>query len=77
MVVILNFTPIPRVGYRIGVPRYGYYREIFNSDSEYYHGSNMGNGSGITTDSIPWMNREFSLSLTVPPLAAIVLELTE
>ena len=77
LVVILNFTPVPRTGYRIGVPRYGTYHEIFNSDSEYYHGSNMGNGSGLTTESIPWMNREFSLSLTLPPLAGIVLELAD
>jgi 1,4-alpha-glucan branching enzyme len=75
LVVALNFTPVPREGYRLGVPRYGTYREIFNSDSEYYFGGNLGNGSGITTDTIPWMNREFSLSLTLPPLAGIVLEL--
>jgi len=74
LVVVLNFTQMPRVGYRIGVPRHGNYREIFNSDSEYYHGSNMGNGGTIHTDGIPWMNRECSLSLTLPPLAGIVLE---
>ena len=74
LVVILNFTPVPRTGYRIGVPRSGSYREIFNSDSEYYYGSNMGNGGTIQSEGVPWMNRECSLSLTLPPLAGIVLE---
>ena len=43
---MLNFTPVPRHGYRIGVPRPGLYREIFNSDSQYYGGTNLGNGEG-------------------------------
>jgi 1,4-alpha-glucan branching enzyme len=77
LIVILNFTPVPRQGYRIGVPRPGAYREIFNSDSEYYHGSNMGNGGTIYSEPIAWMNREHSLPLTLPPLAGIVLEYTE
>jgi len=77
LVVAFNFTPVPRVGYRIGVPRAGTYHEIFNSDSEYYHGSNMGNGGVIHSESVPWMGREHSLSLTLPPLAGIVLEITD
>ncbi|MEJ2361200.1 MAG: 1,4-alpha-glucan branching protein GlgB [Gammaproteobacteria bacterium] len=77
LLVALNFTPVPRVGYRLGVPRSGNYREIFNSDSEYYHGTNMGNGGGLHSEAIPWMNREHSLCLTLPPLAGIVLELTD
>jgi 1,4-alpha-glucan branching enzyme len=73
LVVALNFTPIPRPQYRIGVPAPGPYREIFNSDSEYYGGSNMGNGAGVVAEPIPWMDRPFSLQITLPPLAGIVL----
>ena len=77
LVVILNFTPVPRENYRIGVPHSGGYREIFNSDSQYYNGSNLGNGGTIYSEATPWMNRAHSLSLTLPPLAGIVLELTD
>src|SRR5690606_22484562 len=73
VIVVLNFTPVPRENYRIGVPRPGYYREILNSDSIYYGGSNMGNGPGVMADDIPWMARPYSLNLTLPPLAGIVL----
>ncbi|MCO6411312.1 MAG: 1,4-alpha-glucan branching protein GlgB [Thiogranum sp.] len=73
-VVIVNFTPVPRHGYRIGVPHGGAYREILNSDSEYYGGSNLGNGSApVYAEEIPWMDRPWSLSLTLPPLGAIIL----
>jgi len=72
---IFNFTPVPREGYRIGVPVAGAYQEVFNSDSEYYNGSNLGNGGELQTENVPWMNRPFSLNLTLPPLAGVVLEL--
>jgi 1,4-alpha-glucan branching enzyme len=75
VVVVINLTPQPHHGYRIGVPEAGCYREIFNSDSEFYAGSNMGNGGGtLVTDELPWMNRSCSISLTLPPLAGIVLQ---
>ena len=74
LIVILNFTPIPRYNYRIGVPAEGTYSEIFNSDSEFYGGSNIGNGSPLNTDPIPWMNQNHSLSLTLPPLGAIIVQ---
>jgi 1,4-alpha-glucan branching enzyme len=74
VIFVVNFTPVPREGYRIGVPEPGHYREIFNSDSSYYAGSNMGNGDHrLEAESRAWMNRPYSLSLTVPPLAGIVL----
>ncbi|MCF7970497.1 MAG: 1,4-alpha-glucan branching protein GlgB [Methylococcaceae bacterium] len=73
LIVILNFTPVPRENYRIGVPRAGTYHEIFNSDSEYYAGSNSGNGY-IVSEGTPWMNQEQSVNLTIPPLAGIVLK---
>ncbi len=47
VVCVFNFTPVPRFGYRIGVPADAYYREIINSDSMYYGGSNLGNGGGV------------------------------
>ncbi len=75
IVVISNFTPVPRSGYRVGVPRPGYYREILNSDSEYYGGSNMGNGGGQATEDISMHGQPQSLSLTLPPLATIMLKL--
>ena len=74
MAVVLNLTPVPRQGYRLGVPRAGAYREVLNSDSMYYGGSNVGNGmAALYTEARPWMNREHSLLLTLPPLAGIVL----
>jgi 1,4-alpha-glucan branching enzyme len=74
VVVIINMTPVPRENYRIGVPLAGGYREMVNSDSEYYGGSNMGNGSTpLGAEAKPWMNHPYSLNLTLPPLATIVL----
>ena len=75
LVVVLNFTPVPRHDYRIGVPAPGRYVEILNSDSEYYAGSNLGNGGGLYTDDWSWMGRPYSVSVTVPPLGAVVLKL--
>ena len=74
VLVVLNFTPVPREGYRIGVNLPGEYREIFNSDSEFYDGSNMGNGKPIAAEPIAWMGRDQSISLILPPLGAILLE---
>jgi 1,4-alpha-glucan branching enzyme len=75
LVVVVNFTPVPRRDYRIGVPRPGSYREILNSDSHFYGGGNVGNGSGdLAAEDKPWMGRPHSLTITVPPLAAIVLQ---
>ena len=75
VIVVLNFTPVPRTGYRIGVPDAGRYEEIFNSDSAFYGGTNMGNGaSSLEAENRPWMNRPFSLCLTLPPLSGIVLQ---
>ena len=76
-VVILNFTPVVRRGYRIGVPRSGAYREVFNSDSRFYGGSDVGNGQEIASENVAWMGRTCSLSLTLPPLGALVLKPAE
>ncbi|MES9849009.1 MAG: alpha amylase C-terminal domain-containing protein, partial [Candidatus Thiodiazotropha sp.] len=77
ILIILNFTPVPRENYRIGVNYPGNYSEIFNSDSEFYGGSNMGNGSGLVSEDIPWMGRNQSIALTLPPLGAILLHKQE
>jgi len=75
VLVALNFTPTPRENYRLGVPTAGRYREIFNSDSEYYGGSNTGNPLPIDSEALPWMDRPESITLTLPPLAAVMFEL--
>ncbi|WP_341937169.1 1,4-alpha-glucan branching protein GlgB [Marinimicrobium sp. C2-29] len=75
VLIALNFTPTPREGYRLGVPEAGRYREIFNSDSEYYGGSNVGNPLPLQSEDIPWMGRPHSIQLTLPPLAAVMFEL--
>ena len=71
-VVALNFTPVPRGGYRLGVPRAGRYREILSSDSKYYGGSNVGNDV-VATEPTPWMDQPYSIVVDVPPLGGIVL----
>jgi 1,4-alpha-glucan branching enzyme len=73
-VMITNFTPVPRPAYRVGVPEWGWYRELLNSDSERYGGSNMGNGGGAHTESIPAHGFDQSISLTVPPLGFLLLK---
>ncbi len=72
-VVILNFTPIVRHGYRIGVPQPGFYRVMLNSDSEYYWGSNVDIGLVLGTEPTPWMGHAQSIVLTLPPLAGVIL----
>jgi 1,4-alpha-glucan branching enzyme len=73
VVVALNFTPVPRSGYRLGVPQPGRYREILNSDSTYYGGANLGNAGGIAAEDRPYMGLPCSVTLTLPPLACVVL----
>jgi 1,4-alpha-glucan branching enzyme len=74
LVICCNFTPVLRQGYRLGVPAAGSYEEIFNSDSAWYGGSNTGNGGGLQSSPVPHHGREHSLSLTLPPLAVVVLK---
>jgi 1,4-alpha-glucan branching enzyme len=71
IVVVCNFTPVPREGYRVGVPHGGYWQELLNSDATLYWGSGMGNAGGVWADPIPWHGQPFSLCLTMPPLAAL------
>jgi 1,4-alpha-glucan branching enzyme len=74
VVVACNFTPVPRYGYRVGVPLPGYYRERVNTDAALYGGGNIGNGGGVAADEVGWHGRPHSLSLTLPPLATVILE---
>jgi 1,4-alpha-glucan branching enzyme len=73
-VIVTNFTPIPRLDYRIGVPEGGWYRELLNSDSARYSGSNMGNGGGAHAEPRPMHGFDYSMSLTVPPLGFLLLK---
>jgi len=72
LVFVFNFTPVRRYNYRIGVPKGGFYREVLNSDSGLYWGSNTGNQGGRNADAIPWHRRPCSLNLDLPPLGALV-----
>jgi 1,4-alpha-glucan branching enzyme len=72
-VVIQNLTPVPRSGYRLGVPSTGRWREVLNSDSEHYGGSNQGNLGEIVASDEPWHGQPGSVSLTLPPLATLLL----
>ena len=74
VIVACNFTPVPRQNYRIGVPDGGLYREILNSDSSYYDGSNIGNAGELKAEAIPCHNRTYSLNLHLPPLAVVFLK---
>jgi 1,4-alpha-glucan branching enzyme len=74
LIVIANFTPVLRENYRVGVPQPGRYREVFNSDAEAYGGTNAGNLGSVAAQQIPWVGREVSLNLRLPPLSILVLK---
>jgi 1,4-alpha-glucan branching enzyme len=73
VIAVFNFTPVPRIQYRIGLPFNCAYREIFNSDSQYYGGSNMGDAGDIHAEEIPWMGLPYSAEIELPPLAGVLL----
>jgi 1,4-alpha-glucan branching enzyme len=73
LLVIVNFTPTTHREYHFGVPRSGYWQEIFNTDAEHYGGSNQGNLGGVHSENISWDGYPHRLPLTVPPLAVLVL----
>ena len=74
IIVISNFTPVPRHNYRIGVNVAGTYEEILNTDSMYYQGSNVGNFGYVTSEEIESHGRENSISISIPPLATLYLK---
>jgi 1,4-alpha-glucan branching enzyme len=73
VLAVLNFTPVPREGYRLGLPSGGYWRELLNSDAPVYGGSGWGNQGGVHAQDVPWHGRPHSLSVTLPPLGAVFL----
>jgi 1,4-alpha-glucan branching enzyme len=74
LIIVCNFTPLPRHNYRVGVPHSGYWREILNSDAKEYGGSGHGNFGGMETSPIPYHGRQHSINLTLPPLGVIFLK---
>jgi 1,4-alpha-glucan branching enzyme len=73
-IIVLNFTPVPRHDYRLGVPEAGYYRELLNSDATCYGGGEIVNRQ-MQTDAIEWMGKSHSIVLTLPPLAGVILQM--
>ena len=74
VLVALNFTPVPRHAYRVGVPRGGHWRELLNSDAQIYGGSGAGNFGGVDAEALPCDGLSHSISLTLPPLGALFLK---
>jgi 1,4-alpha-glucan branching enzyme len=74
LVFVFNLTPVPRHNYRVGVPDSRFYREVLNSDSEIYGGSNVGSQGGRYAEGVSWHGRPYSLVLDLPPLGGLVLK---
>jgi 1,4-alpha-glucan branching enzyme len=74
VMVVCNFTPVPRYNYRVGAPRGGFWRELLNSDALEYGGGGIGNMGAVEAAPIPFHARPYSLNLTLPPLAALFLK---
>ncbi|WP_424976345.1 1,4-alpha-glucan branching protein GlgB [Dinoroseobacter sp. S124A] len=76
VLVLSNFTPVPRTGFRIGVPEAGHWAERLNSDAAEYGGSGMGTPGGATADPVPAHGCDHSIEITIPPLATVFYEWT-
>ena len=74
MLVVLNFTPVPRHDFHVAVPWGGDWQEMLNSDAEDYGGSGLGNFGGVHSEYLPWKGKAQSLALTLPPLATVFFE---
>ena len=74
VLVVSNMAPVVRENYRVGVPAAGRWRELLNTDSQYYGGSNVGNAGAVSTQDIPLHGHPQSLQLTLPPLATVYLQ---
>lgn len=72
VVIVTNMTPVLRSGYRMGVPAPGYYRELLNTDAKIYGGEDRGNAGGCLAEAVESHGRQWSISLTLPPLATLV-----
>lgn len=71
VLVVCNFTPVPRHNYRVGVPRKGTWQEVLNGDAQLYGGSGHGNMGGLTAAPVPWHGQPYSLNVILPPLAVV------
>jgi 1,4-alpha-glucan branching enzyme len=71
MLVLCNFTPVPRYNYRVGVNRGGRWQEVLNSDAPLYGGSGQGNLGGVVAAPVPWHGRDYTLHVTLPPLGMV------
>jgi 1,4-alpha-glucan branching enzyme len=71
VVCVLNLSPVPRYDYRVGMPIRSRWRELINTDSAYYGGSDVGNFGGVEAEAVPWHDQPFSARVTLPPLAAV------
>ncbi|HWD63727.1 MAG TPA: 1,4-alpha-glucan branching protein GlgB [Solirubrobacteraceae bacterium] len=71
LVFVANLAPVPREGYRLGLPTAGRWKELVNTDSHFYGGSDVGNLGGVVAETVPWHEQPFSAELTLPPLAAL------
>jgi len=74
VLVVCNFTPVPRTNYVLGVPQAGFWRELCNSDAQEYGGSGMGNLGGVSSNPAPAHGRMNSVTLTLPPLSILLLK---
>ncbi len=74
VLVVCNLTPLPRSNYLVGVTRPGYWRELLNSDATVYGGSGWGNLGGVQSNPVSAQGRPHSLSLTLPPLSTLLLQ---
>ncbi len=74
LICVCNFSPVVRYGYRFGVPRPGYYREVLNTDAAIFAGSNAGNAGGVNADAVPFHGMPYSIALTLPPLGVLWFE---
>jgi 1,4-alpha-glucan branching enzyme len=71
LVCLCNLSPVPRAGYRVGLSRAGRWRELLNTDSAFYAGSDVGNVGGVVAEERPWHDRPWSAEVTLPPLAVV------
>ncbi len=68
---VMKLSPVPRQGYRLGLPLEGRWSEALNTDSAFYGGSDVGNYGGVHAERIPWMGQPFSAEVTMPPLGVL------
>ena len=77
LVVVINMTPVPKENYKVGVPRKGKLKEVFNSDLKKYYGSGKYKNKLNTTKAVPWNYRDFSVEINVPPLGMVAFKYSE